>query len=574
MSTTRRALRCFGIATALLLAAAAGRATAQTPSTYGKLSADSRTLTWEPEDGATLTGRHDDLGLFPADLAAFRDVFVSGGLVLRRGTVATSDIAVRPPLVGRGTVEIMFAPLAATDYPEEVLWAAGTQAVVAAGDFWPGTIVAFDGEVVVAGEVAGHVIAIGADVTIREAASVRGTVIVIGGILRQRGDGKIYGDIFAPGGHRRPRLTISRAWEFEEEGFAWRPQVSYDRVDGFRGGLEFRLRGSAFQPQVRVAVAYAFASETWQYRLEVRQRLVRDFDLEAAARIYRMTDTDDSSWVGRDENTVFGLVAGSDYRDYFGADGGELAVTYKYRERGVVSLGYRNVDYRWLSASPNLWHLFRRDHDFRDNFSTAPIPDQDSTAFADYISDFEQRTSAVILTFGVEPLETARHAVGFNGTLRAVYEIAGGRLGGDYDYDRVMLEARGWWDTGEWHRLSLRLFYGAGRRDLPPNKLFYLGGAGSLRGYRQKAFVGDEAFLGTVEYRFNYWANDLLDGGVILFLDVGRATTHPKFWQPRKFKTNVGIGLGLGDAVRLDVAKGLDYSDRDIKVTVRLTMAR
>jgi len=79
------------------------------------------------------------------------------------------------------------------------------------------------------------------------------------------------------------------------------------------------------------------------------------------------------------------------------------------------------------------------------------------------------------------------------------------------------------------------------------------------------------AFLLTAEYRFSYWNYELFDGAIMLFFDAGRASTDPDFWEFSEFKSNIGAGLGLGDLLRIDAAKGLDRSGRDIKVTVRLS---
>jgi hypothetical protein len=546
-------------------------ALAQDADSYGLLSVDEESLSWQPGTGEKLSGRHDGLGLLPNSRDLFARLFVPDGLATNTIVVAPVDLVITVQREDRSHIQLAFTPLAAGQYGDEIQWAAGEPVTVLAGDFWPGDIFVFSAAVTIAGEVAGDLIVVGGDVTIREAAVVRGAVIVIGGVLRQQGDGKIYGDIFAPGGHRRPRLSISRAWDFEEEGFSYQPVISYDRVDGFRGGVSVHLRGSVFEPRLHLTSAYAFASETWQADLEFRQRLSRTLDIEAFGRLYRLTETDDSAWVSGLDNTLYALIAGSDYRDYFGVDGGDLGVDYKYRERGSTTVLYRNTEYRWLDAHPNLWHLFRSGHDFHPNFAGTGLSKLDSAGRADAIALFEQRTSAVLVAVAVDPKDTERRVDGFNGSLLGVYEIAGGGLGGDFDYDRLMLHASGWWNTGSRHRVFLRLFYGAGRRDLPPNKLFYLGGVGSLRGYGQKAFVGDKAVLLTAEYRLNYWTNDIFDGGVIVFCDAGQVATGTGIWKLDQFKTDIGIGLGLGDGVRLDIAKGLDRSGRDIKVTLQLT---
>ncbi|MBI3873145.1 MAG: BamA/TamA family outer membrane protein [candidate division Zixibacteria bacterium] len=533
----------------------------------GSLSADQSTYRWRPVNGEELSGVHDALGLNPRDHGDLKRVFCDSGVIAPGGVIGPTSLFVLIQMDGAKQTTISISH--AEPPPQNPLqWRAGHPVTVPAGEFWPGDVFSFGGDVTIQGEVGGNVVAIDASVTIGEAATVRGNVVVIGGLLRQRGDGKIYGSVFAPDGHRRPRLSVARAWEFEESGLDWTPMASYDRVDGLRTGVKVGFKTSPYAPQATLFGGYGFASQRWQYRFDVRLRLARSINLEAGGSVFRLTDTEDEPWVGRDANTVYAAVAGSDYRDYYGSDGGAINLVYKYRDRGVLSVEYRNTDYRHLEAHPHLWHLVRPGHDFRENFSTLD-PDQ----FDALLERLERRGSSVILTVGVEPMEIAdadHPPRRFDGSMSASLEVAGGGLGGGLDYIRLILKAGGSWQSGNTHQVAARAWYGDGRRDLPPNKLFFLGGVGSLPGYAQKVFVGDESFLANVEYRYNYWKNQYFDGGIILFFDVGRAGTHAHFWDLNEFKPDVGVGLGLGDEVRVDLAKGLDESERSVRVSVRL----
>lgn len=546
------------------------QAVAQVNSELARIMADENSFTlyqMSPDSGAVpmVVGRHDELGLLPADRDNLAAIVTPAGLVLQTQTLPPSQLVLHFAAVSTGRAEVGFAPTVSGGLPSEVSWIVDSSLAQPPSDFWPGDIVAFNGSVTINGEVGGNILVIGGDLIVREAATVRGSVVVIGGILRQRGDGKIYGQVFAPGGHRRPRLSITRAWEFENEGVKWGPTFSYDRVDGARFGGRVHYQKSAYSPRIALYAAYAIASETWQYRFELSQRLLRATDLELHAAMFRSTETEDEPWVGRHANTIRAIFAGSDYRDYFGSDGGEIGVTYKYRERGVLSAMYRNTDYRWMDAERGLWHLFRPDHCFRENFSTVP-----TELLEPWISRFEERTSALHLGVAVEPRAGDEHRARFDAAFRAQAEIAGGALGGEFDYDRWQFSAKGEWNGENIHRITARIWYGKGRRDLPPNKMFSLGGIGSLPGYSQKEFVGNEAVLASIEYRFDYWPNQAFDGGIILFFDLGRATFADDFFDLSEFKSDIGVGLGLGEGVQLDIAKGLDQTERDIRMSLRL----
>ncbi|MBI5868387.1 MAG: BamA/TamA family outer membrane protein [candidate division Zixibacteria bacterium] len=552
---------CF-IYTALILLILVASANAQTSRTLGILTADREFVDWRGTGGDTLRGRHDSSEELTKTLHAFKTVWAPDGLHTSGRIIPTTSLTVKVTAVTTTRAEVVFAEADSTAMPEDLLWSSGQMATVAAGDVWLGSVVVFDAGATVLGEVTGDVIAIGGDLSIGEAATVRGDVILIGGTLRQSGDAKIYGRVFSPGGHRRPRLTLTRAWEFEDGRFKWAPTVSYDRVDGLRPGARLGFQRSQFTPRLEIWSGYGFASKRWQFRVELRQRLLKSADLEAAGSIFRLTSTEDDSVVSGTENTIFAVLTGTDYRDYFGADGGELAVTYKYRERSVLTVRYRNIDYRRMKAHGELWHLFRADHDFRPNFSTLPV-DADSL-------EPHGRASSAIIELGMVPRERSGTLVGLNGQALLILEVAGGLLGGRYDYQRFIADVSGWWDSGRWHHVRLRALYGIARHELPPNKLFYLGGLGTLPGYSQKSLPGEEVFLGQVEYQFNYWKSNLGDAAFILFTDFGRAASTDRFWHLSGVKADIGIGMQFAGAVRLDVAKGLDDTKRDMRVSLRL----
>ena len=529
----------------------------------GVLSANRNVLSWVPADGAAISGKLSGARLESDLWRELARVFTSAGLQIGDETTPPGQLSVQVVTIARDSVEVALAALGPSGPAADLLWAPKLAVKIATGDVWFGDIVVLDAGTTINGEVIGNLIAIGGDVTVGEGATVRGDVVVLGGVLRQRGDAKIYGTIFAPGGHRRPRLIVPRAGELEEEGYEWGPTLSYDRADGFRSGIGGMIQNANAATRVGLWIAYAFASETWQFRFDVQQKLLSSGVLEARGALFRMTDTDDGQTVEQSENTAFALLAGSDYRDYYGADGGELSLTMRYRELGLLTVRYRNADYRWLSANRRLWHLFRPNHEFRENFSTFG-----SKADAEKLLD--GNSSSASCEIRIAPVETGRHPIGFNGSLVLTYEAAGGILGGDYDYDRLTLSGEGGWDSGHLHRVRLRALYGSGRRSLPPNKLYYSGGIGTLRGYQQKVFSGDQSFIGNVEYHFVYWANPLGDAAVVLFLDAGRTTFDENFWDPDEFFSDVGIGFEFGETIRIDAAKGLDNTDRHIKVSVRI----
>jgi hemolysin activation/secretion protein len=98
---------------------------------------------------------------------------------------------------------------------------------------------------------------------------------------------------------------------------------------------------------------------------------------------------------------------------------------------------------------------------------------------------------------------------------------------------------------------------------LPPQRLFSLGGIGTVHGYGFKEAVGDGLLLFNVEY-----ALGRLDGPhVVPFFDAGRV------WRPdgkTAWLHGVGFGFGLTRELRVDVGYKLDDFPGSMQVVMRL----
>jgi len=131
------------------------------------------------------------------------------------------------------------------------------------------------------------------------------------------------------------------------------------------------------------------------------------------------------------------------------------------------------------------------------------------------------------------------------------WETAQRGLGGDFAFDRVMLEARRYQPAPGESVVAVRAQAGFASRELPLSESFWLGGF-DLRGYEFDEFRGNRMVLLSGE-----WRVPLLEGvqGVV-FVDAGNA------WQSGDSVTlNVGTGVGVRfltpfGAIRLDVAAG------------------
>jgi outer membrane protein assembly factor BamA len=113
-----------------------------------------------------------------------------------------------------------------------------------------------------------------------------------------------------------------------------------------------------------------------------------------------------------------------------------------------------------------------------------------------------------------------------------------------------------------------------GNRIPDPADKFWLGGASTIRGYRERAFPADKALLVTVEYRFLAGPSSR----VFLFTDYGRLWNRERIADRTvdRSSTHVGYGFGLrlrspGGTLGFDYGFGKGDSPGEGKLHVRLS---
>jgi len=225
---------------------------------------------------------------------------------------------------------------------------------------------------------------------------------------------------------------------------------------------------------------------------------------------------------------------------------------------------YRFEQTKWLKANPHLWSLFGGDKLFRENYSRVEadyrrtgIAEIDSTENAYLSGRIEYDTRD-----GKEPFEqSAWHVTGD-------IELSHPDLNSDFDYRRYTVAVRRYQRIHRRVTLLLRGIYGSSDGYLPMYKRYYLGGLGTLRGYRHKEFMGSRFWMANAEYRIDFPRTDLATS---LFWDAGQIANDTELSRDIEVKHSVGVAVYLGDDLRINVSKRLDRSFDDTpRIYVRL----
>ena len=315
-------------------------------------------------------------------------------------------------------------------------------------------------------------------------------------------------------------------------------------------------------------VAYKFGRDDPGYSFGVERPLFTAPKLFLGAELHDMTASDDLWRLSSFEQAMVSLAFKNTFRDYYRRRGAQLF--------GVLRMGAHNelsAMARWDRHEPlrnaTSYSFFRDDARYRENLAVV-----------------DRRVNAMVVgyTFDTRPLSGAGHPAtyerhvkdslfghglrqqpGFR--LEWTSEIAGGGMKGDADFDRHVLNARGYVATTSRTLLSLRGLFGFSNGTLPVERLFAVGGIGSVHGYRFKEASGTGMTLLNAEYRVNLSSARRDAPNVFAFYDAGRVTngTTNGVWLR-------GVGAGFGGAgVRVEFGFRANDIPRSRQILVRFS---
>jgi hypothetical protein len=356
-------------------------------------------------------------------------------------------------------------------------------------------------------------------------------------------------------------------WELEPEGMVLR----YNRVEGVYGGWRLPRNYHPGQGLTNYgAVGYGLNARVLRYQAGAEvfsfysRPQARDNLVAMGAEVHDLTDTQDGWLLSEEENSVDALLFHRDFRDYYRRAGWSLYSSHNLG--GVLQLTGRYARDEFESLEKEVeWGLFESRFARRD-FRLNPPVDEVEVASIRADVQFDTRNS----------LDEPRRGWFAN----ALFERAGGFLGGEARFKRYLGDLRRYQPVGRSSRVDLRLRLGTAKGALPLQYQYDLGGFASLRGYGFKQFSGDRLVLFNAEYWVEgeaQWPGDLPvdDLSVGLFFDAGSAWFAGDQGDPfdtGDAEASKSLGFALQcESARLYLGRPLDGAERDWGLALRFS---
>ena len=366
--------------------------------------------------------------------------------------------------------------------------------------------------------------------------------------------------------------------EVEERSFVnWElfPIVDFNRVHGVvLGGSGDVLTKDYGGGLLFGGFSYGLSSAIWHYQLGAEKRWFDRHTVSLGGGIHKLTDTNDDLSLSPSEEFLAAVVLGDAFTDYYLREGYQAWVRGRLTPSISITLGFTDEKHEILFTSAD-WSLFNRNIPKKSNLR---INEGHLRSFSvSYDFDSRDHRSNFRRHFQVYPAPNSRTTRGWQGNF--ALEYAGKRLQTDFDFTLYRFKLARYNRLSNNHFLDFRLVGGFSDAPLPRQRLFYLGGIGTLRGYGFKEFVGDNMLLFNMEYRLRLAQGNSIAAAAMAFLDTGYTWYNGERPILNRFHTSIGVGLSLDwmmfpdaiqmDTVRIEIARALRKA-RNVNFILRL----
>ena len=344
----------------------------------------------------------------------------------------------------------------------------------------------------------------------------------------------------------------------------------FTSVDGFVPSLGF---GAAVfdheqfnHSYVSGHLSYKTAAERAGYTLGFERPFFRSRKLYVGGELRDVTASDDQWQVSSLEASLSAIGPRRSIRDYYRERGIQIGAAVRVHPQVEVLAIWRSERQESLPTESDFsfWNgdeSFRPNPPARDGRLNALIvgASLDSDGFNRESLEATYRRHQLQSLFGDRLNDPSRSDSSAIWRIDWTTEIsAPDAFGGDFDFRRHIINARYRKPLSPHQDFGIRGIGGWSGGAVPPQRLFGIGGIGSVHGYEFKESTGTSIALLNLEYALG-WRNGFR---VLGFWDSGR-TSSESGWL-----NGVGFGVGLGD-FRVDFGYRLDAVPSSLQVVLR-----
>jgi hypothetical protein len=312
---------------------------------------------------------------------------------------------------------------------------------------------------------------------------------------------------------------------------------------------------------------YKFAAERVGYSFGIERPFLRDSVLQVGGSIHDLTGSDDRWRLSDLEQSLVAVGFRNTFRDYYRRKGYQVHAAARPLANHEWLVAWRSEEHLSLDNETD-YGFFRDDEVFRAN---RPIQEGDLRSL---ILGYTLDTRGLARE---EPgVRFRRHLVDslfgqfterdHGARLEWTSEFAPASFDQDFDFSRHIVNARAWIETAPTRTISGRALAGFSDGTLPPQRVFAIGGIGTVHGYSFKEAAGEGMLLFNGEFRQRFGRSPFAG---LAFIDSGRVY-RPLPGSTTDWLTGLGVGLELGGA-RVELGWRLDDIPSSLQVLFRLS---
>lgn len=337
------------------------------------------------------------------------------------------------------------------------------------------------------------------------------------------------------------------------------PIVGFNRVHGLVLGVGGRLSrlSTRFAGEEHLfgSVTRGFSSKIWNYNVGIEKNFFKRHAFKLGGGFFKLTDVSFNNHLLPTQANLSAAFYGSDQEDYYQRQGSQTWIARAFGTSAYLRLELTQENHENLSKSTD-WSYRYMSRIKRGN----PRIERGQLRMLSLSYAFDTRDRKLVrqrpqnmgsyMLFW--PNERTRR--GWRGFF--AIQTAGHQLGGDFAFNAYAFELARYTPLLGPHHLNFRLAGDFSDAPLPRQRLLYLGGAATLRGYNYQTFAGDTSILFNIEYRLiketmisATTPNVVLGWALNCFLDTGQVWWFDE--NPfaddfvKQLKTSIGIGFSL-----------------------------